>query len=328
MTYNGLRINIATSDTDRTFPLRSGKVAIEGVTPNFIKISREEMYSRMMNDEFDVSEMSLALYSLLRAKGLDNFVGIPVFLSRMFVHSYIYVHSDSNINEASDLIGKKVGVSNYQDIESVWVRSILKQEYNVQEEDIHWYIKEQHPNIEKVVPFECYKSLYFEVVENQGLLEQMLEDGKIDVLISRNVPSNFKGDKGKIKRLFENYFEEEKMFYGETDMFPILDIVVIRKELLQTNPWLAQSLYKAFNQAKKHAYHWITQNTALTTTSPWIVADMEEIQEVLKEDFWPYGVDKNKQVLEYTLKVMTEQGLIREDMTIDYLFPLSLQEND
>jgi 4,5-dihydroxyphthalate decarboxylase len=158
-------------------------------------------------------------------------------------------------------------------------------------------------------------------------LSQMLDDGELDALFTARAPSSFKRGSPNVARLFENYREVEEQYYQKTGIFPIMHTVIIREEVYKKNPWIAMNLYKALCQAKEIAVNTYTKTAALHLTLPWINSDVERLKNVLGEDWWPYGLSKNRKNLETFLRYHHEQGLSARQMAVDELFaPETLDE--
>jgi 4,5-dihydroxyphthalate decarboxylase len=148
----------------------------------------------------------------------------------------------------------------------------------------------------------------------------MLADGELDALVTARAPSTFHREPDKVKRLFPNYVEVEKEYYRRTKIFPTMHTVVIRRDVYEKNPWVAQSLYKAFTEAKARAYALYNQTAALPAMLPWSVAHVEEARKEMGEDWWPYGLEPNRKVLETFLRYHHEQGLSKKLRTPEELF--------
>ena len=211
-----LQLTLACGRYDRTQPLIDGRVRPEGVDLTFLPLRPGETFWRMLNHgEFDVSEMSLSSYTILRSEGDTRFIAIPVFPSRVFRHSALYVRADSPIAIPEGLKGKRVGVGDYQMTAAVWVRGFLTHEYGVKPEDIGWVAGKP---IRSIKPPEGIK---VESIPADTTLEAMLELGEIDALVSVMIPSGF----GKtVRRLFRDARKVEVEYYSKTRIFPIMPV--------------------------------------------------------------------------------------------------------
>ena len=302
-------LSIATWDYDRTKALFDGRVQIEGCEPTFLPLSVEETFFRALRSaEFDVAELSLSSYTLKRSLGTSDYTAIPVFLSRMFRHSAIYVPSSSTLNSPSDLKGKTIGVPEYQLTAPVWVRGILQDEYGVNPTDVFWKTGGvETPGRHEKVKFQPPADLQISPIPDTDTLDQYLVNGKIDALVAPRAPSSYR--EGKSKRLFTNLREVETDYFQRTGIFPIMPAVGIRNNLCEQYPWLPASLYKAFVQAKNMALEELSEVAALKISLPWLNNEYENTVSIMGKDFWSYGVKDNYTTLETFLRYHHEQGL-------------------
>jgi len=319
-----LRLSLGCWNYDRTRGLLEGRIQPDGIDLTYLNMPVEETFFRMLrHQEFDVAEMSLSSYTVSLFKEKKNFIAIPVFPSRFFRHSCIYVNAKSGIREPRDLIGKKIGNPEYQMTAPVWIRGILQDEYGVgvdtqtyyqggEEEPVHRPEKlklELPPNI-KVAP----------IGEGQTLAG-MLREGGIDALYTARMPSSYVAGKvDPVRRLFENYMEVEQAYYRKTRMFPIMHTVAIRREVYEQHPWVAMNLYKAFAQAQRESYEDLYVTAALKTSLPWLTRHVEDARALMGDDFWPYGFAPNRDTLATFLRYHHEQGLSRRLLKPEELF--------
>ena len=322
-----IRLTLACGDYDRTRPLWDGSVHPEGITLDCVVREPNEIFRRMLKDEeFDVSEMSLSNYIMECGKSPCRFVAIPVFLSRAFRHSNIYIHKPSGIREARDLRGKRIGVSEYHTTLALWLRGILWEEYQVSPEEVEWFTGgvEGPGPADRMGDFAPPPGVKIHRIPPGKCLSGMLEDGEIDVLLNPRKPGCFDGR--KITRLWENYREMETDYYARTKIFPIMHVVVIRRDVALKYPWAARSLCSAFARAKKIALGKLTGMGTLPVTLPWAFSEAEKAMELMGRDYWPYGVEANRHVLETMLRYAKEQGLCLPRITVDNLFPATIAE--
>lgn len=323
-----LALTVGCGDYDRTFALRSGDVVPEGIDVNYLVLEPEEVFWRMVRyREFDVSELSLGSYIIRRSKGIDDLVAIPVFPSRMFRHCSIYVHAGAGIKEASDLIGKRVGVPEYQITAATWVRGILEHEFNVRPRDVTWFTggQRQPGRVEKQ-HISVGEGVVIDSIPEGRTLDEMIASGELDALVAPRHPTTFMDGTDRVRRLFPNFRELEQNWYRKTGVFPIMHAIAIRKEVLDAHPWVAQSLYKAFDQSKNRLFDGVGPLSALRLSVPWLMAEWEETRALMGDDFWPYGVDPNRTTIQTLIQYSHEQGLIDHMLDVDDLFPPSTME--
>ena len=323
-----LELSLACWNYDRTRSLLDGRTPVDGVELTYLNLPVEETFLRMMRyREFDVAEMSLSSYVLSLFAEAPAFIAIPIFPSRSFRHSCIYVNRDSGIREPKDLIGKRVGTPEYQLTACVWIRGILSDEFNIPTASVRYFRggEEEPGRIEKAV-LSLPDEIRLEFIPPTRTLSQMLDSGEIDALYSPRMPSSFLCGSGKVRRLFEDYQRVEQEYYLKTKIFPIMHTVVIRRDVYDRNRWVAQSLYKAFVHAQREVYRDLYETAALKFMLPWLIRHVEETRNTMGQDFWPYGFEPNVHTLSTFLRYSYEQGLSKRQLSPKELFaPESLE---
>ncbi|HLQ76403.1 MAG TPA: ABC transporter substrate-binding protein [Terriglobia bacterium] len=316
-------------DYDRTRALRDGRVSVDGVELTYLPLTIEETFFRMLRyQEFDVSEMSLSSYTLSLFQDNPPFIAIPVFPSRFFRHSCIFVNAGSGIRQPKDLAGKRIGNPEYQMTAPVWIRGILSDEYGVNVTSPTYLSGgEEEPGRSEKIELSLPAQFRVQSIPDTKTLSQMIESGEIDALYTARAPSTFAGNSsGKVRQLFPDYQSVERAYYQKTKIFPIMHTVVIRRELYQRHRWIAQSLYKAFVLAQRAAYEDLHQTAALKTMLPFLLQHVEETESLMGKDYWPYGLDANQKTLTTFLRYSYEQGLSKRLLTPRELFaPESLE---
>ncbi len=323
-----LRMTFACWNYDRTRALMDGSVQPDGIELNYLNMPVEETFFRMLRHrEFDVAEMSLSSYTVSLFRD-SPFVAIPVFPSRFFRHSCIYVNVDSGIKEPKDLIGKRVGNPEYQMTAPAWIRGILSDEYGVPVNGVTYCTGgEEQPNRPEKLKLDLPPDIRVEPIGPDKTLSAMLASGEIDALYTARMPSSYLNSGGRVRRLFEDYVPVEQAYFKRTGIFPIMHTVVIRREIYERERWVAQSLYKAFCQAQRMAYDDLYETAALKTMLPWTTAHVEQTRRDMGDDFWPYGFARNEQTLATFLRYSHEQGLSKRRLDPKDLFaPETLEE--
>jgi 4,5-dihydroxyphthalate decarboxylase len=324
------KLTLACWDYDRTRALQDGRVQVEGVDLTYLPLRVEETFWRMLRyQEFDAAEISLGSYLMAREKGFPKLIAIPVFPSRAFRHSCIYINTGSGIKEPKDLAGKRVGVPEYQITMAIWARGILQHEYGVKPEQMKWLTGgEEHPGREDKVKHDLPKSIDIRPIGPEQTLSSMLERGEIDAMISAHMPSPFVRRSSKVGRLIPNFSQVEKDYYRRTKIFPIMHAVALREEFYEKNPWVAQSLCKAFAESKRICQEAMYEYSALKYMLAWSIAEMEEEREIFGEgELWPYGLEANRHVLETLVQYAHEQGLIKIRLELKSLFASNTLED-
>lgn len=321
-----LPLTVACWDYDRTQALFDGTVVIEGCDANLLNLPVEETFFRALRSaEFDVAELSLSSYTMLCSRGSSPYVALPVFLSRMFRHSAIYVRADSPLSSPAELKGRVVGLPEYQLTAPVWVRGLLEDEYGVAPADVDWRTggvetPGRHEKVDLTLP----PGVRFEPIPVTETLDQWLLDGRIDALIAPRAPSSH--TRGASIRLIRDCRREEERYFAKSGIFPIMHVVGVRRELVEQQPWLASSVYKAFLQAKNHALRELEEVGALKTSLPWLYAEYENSVATFGKDFWSYGIAGNEKTLDTFLSYHHRQGLSKHRLQIEDLFPPSVRE--
>lgn len=318
---NPLRLSIAFWDYDRVRPLIDRTIEPEGIELHPIISRPSETFFRMLRrQEFDVSELSLSNYTMLRARGDDSFMAIPVFPSRLFRHSCIYVNANAGIHEPRDLIGRRIGVPEYSMTAAVFARGLLRHEYGVTPETIDWFSGTQDglqrpSRIDFDLP--GIRLTRMPLAQDMG---PMLESGELDAIISPNAPKALGRGDGGVRRLFPDYREVEREYFARTGIFPIMHTIVLRKDIYENHPWAAPRLFDAFVRAKEWAYRQLMETDALKLTLPWVVAETEETRRLMGDDFWPYGIEPNRASLEALPQYLYEQHLAPRVPAVEELF--------
>jgi 4,5-dihydroxyphthalate decarboxylase len=277
--------------------------------------------------------MSLSNFIMMTAKGDDRFIGIPVFLSRQFRHKDIYVHDAAGVDTADQLRGKEVGVLQYQMTAAVWVRAILQHDFGVLPKEIQWWTGGlTHPGVPAGDMASDYQGeiaelrrqipgdVSLKMIPDDQTLEGMLEEGSLSALVSSRPPKAFVSGVPTVRRLFKDYRHVERDSYLRTGLFPIMHLVVLRRDIYEKQPWTARSLAEAFAAAKRRGRERLRSLGTLAVSLPWLAAELEEIDELFEGDAFPYGLDRNRTVLETTIRFLVEQGLVDRIVKVQELF--------
>jgi 4,5-dihydroxyphthalate decarboxylase len=316
-----LPITIATWDYDRVRALTDGRVQVEGCDVNYITMPVEECFERaFFHGEFEVAEIGFSPFLIALSRGPTPYVAVPVFLSRMFRHSAVYIRSDRGIEGPADLRGKTIGVPEYQMSAVMWFRGYLKDEFGIETKDIKWVQAGlENPGRRDKFPLNLPDGFPL-VSRNDVSLSKLLAGGELDVVMSARTPSCYAAGHPKVRRLFPNYRAAEKEYYKKAGIYPIMHALGIRRDIYEQNRWLAASLYKSFLQAKRLADAEFVETTALKIGLPWITAEYEATIAALGPDFWSYGVEANRKTLATMARYSYEQGLAIREVSVDEMF--------
>jgi 4,5-dihydroxyphthalate decarboxylase len=317
-----MRISLACWDYDRTRAIADGRIRPEGLTVDYITLPPEETFFRMARfREFDVAELSLSTYVVSRRRGETPFVAVPVFPSRSFRHSGIYVRPGGGIERPEDLRGRRVGVAEYQLTANVWIRGMLAEHHGLPVREVTYVTGglADARRIEKL-KLELPADIRVEPAPAGTTLAELLARSEIEAIYSPRAP-------GGAARLFEDFPARERAYYEATGIFPIMHVLAIRADVYEASRWIARSLFKAFSAAKDEAVAALYETAALKVSLPWTLAHAEDARSLMGDDYWSYGVEANRHVLEKFLEYARDQGLAGDDQTVDSLFaPETLEE--
>jgi 4,5-dihydroxyphthalate decarboxylase len=324
-----LKLSLACWNYDRTRALMDGSVRPDGIDLTYLDLPVEETFFRMLRHrEFDVAEMSLSSYTVSLFREPRPFIAIPVFPSRFFRHSSIYVNADAGIREPRDLIGRRVGVPEYQMTAPVWIRGILSEHYGVPVDSVTYRTGgEESPGRSEKLKLDLPANIRVEPIGSQQTLAQMLARGEIDALYTARMPSTFADGNGLVRRLFDDYKAVEQRYFRDTRIFPIMHVVAIRGDVYEQNRWIVQSLQKAFVEAQRRTYDDLYVTAALKAMLPWLTSDVEEARALMGDDYWPYGFARNRDTLATFLRYHHEQGLSKRLLAPEELFAPEAMES-
>ncbi|MGQ4515335.1 ABC transporter substrate-binding protein [Streptomyces sp. DW26H14] len=318
-----LPLTMACGDYDRTRALYEDTIRPDGIDLTYLRLPVEETFFRMMrHQEFEVAELSLSSYVVSLRQDPSPFVALPVYTSRMFRHSSWYANADAGIESPEDLRGKVVGTPEFQLTACVWMRGIVGDRHGVPFDAYeHRTGGQETPGRIEKARVDLGDAVKIRPVPADRTLSAMLAEGEIDALVTPRVPSPFAQGDPRVKRIFPDVIGAEKSYYADTGIFPIMHVLVVRRDVYERHPWVAQSLYKAMLEAKQQAYASMYDTSALRFTLPWLAPQLEEARALLGEDFWSYGLgEANHRTLSAFLRYHHEQGLSDRLRTPEELF--------
>jgi 4,5-dihydroxyphthalate decarboxylase len=316
-----LSLSVAVRDYDRTRALFDGSVQIDGVDPVLMSLSPEEIFFRAFrHTEFDICELSLSSFTVKVAQGDCAYVGVPVFVSRAFRHTSIYVRSD-RIKTPQDLKGKTVGLPEYQLTANVWARALLQDDFGVKPSDIRWMRGGmEEPGRREKIAIKLPADVRCEDIGETQTLSRMLAEGDIDAIIGPRMPSCFAQKAPNVGWLFPDPIAAASDYFKRTRIFPIMHLVGVRKTLVAAHPWLPATILKAFEQAKRVGLERLADTSSTKVTLPFVEEQLQRARELMGEDFWPYGVAPNRHVIETFLRHHHAQGLSGRLVAIEDMF--------
>ena len=323
-----LHISVAMGDYDRNRALYDGRVQIDGCDPVYMLLNPEEMFFRAMRSrDFDITELSFSSYLVKHAKGESPYIAVPVFLSRAFRHTSIYVRKD-RIKKPEDLKGCRIGVPEYQLTAVVWARSILQDDYGVNPEDVTWVRGGiDTPGRPEKIKLDLPPGVTIEAAREGRTISDLLDKGEIDAFIAPRPPSGAALSNPNVAWLFDDPTTVAKDYYRRTGIFPIMHVVGIRKELAEQNRWLPAAVFKAFGESKAKALELLADTSATKVTLPFVEEQLKAARETLGNDFWSYGVEPNRKTIEAFLHHHHAQGLSCRKVGLGELFHPSTYES-
>ena len=310
-----LSLTLACGDYEIVRALVDGKVMPDGVDLNVLTEmdSTTRHWRFLRNQEFDAAEISCSSYLVARDHELP-IDAIPVFLHRRFRHGFIFINTTKGIRTPGDLVGRRIGVKQFQATAVVWMRGILQHEYGVPLNSIEWLCE-----LDETIEFVPRTDFKIERVPTNASIEQMLADGEIDALLHPDLIRPLVDKDPRVARLFSDYRQEELAFYQKTGIFPIMHVLGIKRHVIEKNPWVAINLFHALDKAKNLAMKRLA-NPRIVPLASYREA-WEEQERIMGPDPWEYGLsDKNRHTLETLVGFAYEQGLIRRNFTLDELF--------
>jgi len=317
-----LSLTFACGLYDRMLALYTGEVKPDGIDLNFLAIDDpRQIFDRMgKNLEFDACEMSSSEVISRLAAGRNEMVALPVFPSRVFRHGFITVNRKA-IKSPKDLAGKRIGTPLYTQTAALFIRGLLQDEYGVDLSGVHWVQgatnspeSHGHPAAPPLL-----KPISIEQNSSGRSLSELLAAGEIQAIIGSGLPDALRSNPD-VQRLFPDFHAAELDYFRRTRIFPIMHLVAIRREIYEMHPFVATSLYQALCASKDLALEKMRYLGALRYMLPWLMSDLDEIDQVFGGDPWPYGIEPNRPTLEAALRYLYDQSLIAAPLVVEDIF--------
>ena len=321
-----LTLTFAASDYEHTRDLTRGDIQAEGIDLRYLNLQIEETFFRFIKfREWDVSEMSFGKYIALKSQNDQSVTAIPVFPSRVFRQSSLFVVSGSNLQEASDLRGKRIGIPEWAQTASIYTRGWLVHDIGIPLQEIEWIQGGVNDaGRQEKVKLNLPDGVSYTPRPDRSLTEMLLS-GEIDCIMSAHPPAPFENDDGSILHLYPNYREIEEQYYRDTGIFPIMHVIALRGDVFEQNRWIAKNLLKAFTEAKDRAMFRVQEMTATRVPFAWCYEGAQKARQLFGEDFFPYGVEPNRKTLDAFLRYGFEQGVCQRKVEVEELFPEEVQ---
>jgi 4,5-dihydroxyphthalate decarboxylase len=316
---SGIPLTLAGGAYDRTVPLVDGRVRPRGVDLTYLAMPIEEVFWRAFrHKEFDAAELSLGYYLTLTSQGNDNYVALPVFPSRFFRHGCVFVDAESPMASFADLAGATVGLPEYTMTACVWLRGLFKEEHGIKDTDIRWRFGGiEAPGRRDRADIVAPEGVDLQPIGDDETLNDLLSERRLDAVISPRIPSGYFD--GKIRRLLPDYQAAEREYFHRTGIFPMMHVVALRSDIYERAPWIAASLYDAYQDAKKLTYDWLADINALPLSLPWYVEAWESTRKIFGPDPWVDGLEPNRAALELFCGYLEDQRMV-EKVDLDNAF--------
>jgi ABC-type nitrate/sulfonate/bicarbonate transport system substrate-binding protein len=312
-------LTIGVSDSDRTRPLVSGEVRIEGVTADIEVMGVQALFNRQLTEHtFDCCEFPLTSYLRTLERPDRRYVGLPVFPSRHFRLSSVFINMTKGIRSPADLAGRKIGVPVFDMAAAVWLRGIFHDHYGLDRTSPIYVAGgleaprsgDEHPQF--------YPSCFKHEQCMDRSLASMLASGEIDALYTARAPSCWPS--ATVGRLFEDPMTAELGYFDRTGIFPAMHLVAIKRSIVEKHPDLPMAVFKAFAAAQEVAQSRLADSAALSTMLPWQLENLSFAKERLGADYWPAGIAKNRAMLEAIIRYMADDRLVQKQFAIEEIF--------
>ncbi len=315
-----LKLTIACDRYDYLQPLRKGEVQAEGIDLNLLTVESGIRHQRMYQyGEYDACEFSMSSYLVARGKNVNWLQAIPFFTRRMFGHKFCFMRQDSDITKPSDLRGRRIGIRSYENTLALMVKGMLMQTYDLPVDAVTW-VCVNHELVDCSPP----ANIKIDHMTGGKKLEDLLLAGEVDAEVEPDLPSGWlKGDK-RVTRLFPDFETEEKRYYQKTRIFPIMHPIVIKKDILDRDPWIATSLLEAFKQTRRVYNEFMEQPHRLSFAFARSYLEQERV--FFGGDPFPQGLRNNRYNVEAMIRFADEQGMLARPLTAEELFTENTRE--
>ncbi len=310
---------LAIGDYAHVAALADGRVRVEGLDLRILRLSAEQVIQRTMeHQEWEIAEFSFAQYVALRGSGERSLIAIPVFPSRVFRHGSVFVRGDGP-SDPSGLAGARIGVPEWVQTAGIWTRGILHEQYGLDLNSITWIqAGVNQAGRKESAPVTLPAGIAY-ASQPQTTLTELLDSGEIDAIISARPPASFTDGSGRAKRLIPDFPAVELAWWRETGIFPIMHVVVLRRDAYEEARWIARGLLDAFTEAKERSLAALADSAFSHAPLPWIPHQLAEITRG-EDEWWPYGVEPNRVTLAAFLRYCREQGVAPAELEVDDLF--------
>jgi len=318
-----LRLTYAGEDHfDRMKALESGRVSPDGIDLDYVTVGVRELFRRQAQfAEFEASEFSVSTMTMMVGRGVDTFVGVPVFPSRHFRHRQVYVNTAAGIERPEDLKGKRIGVPEYQMTAALWIRAFLQHDHGVAPGDMHWLEGGLNTaDWAERLRHDPPPGVRLERIPADRTLSELLDAGELDAVAASQPPRAFRDGSPRVRRLFADYREVERDYFERTGFYPIMHMVAVRRDVYEANRWVPVSLLRGMAESRRLAYEQMHDPDTPPVGHPWWHAELEDLDRLFGGDPYPYGFAANRTILEAMTQYSYEQGLSERKVEPEELF--------
>ncbi len=316
-------LSAAFGNYDRISPLQTGRVRVNRIDLRIQTLSPTEIFRRMCVDhEFDVSEMSMAAHAYLTGTGDNPFVAMPAFVSRAFRHGMVYANADAGIEGPEDLNGKRIAIREWGMTAVLWIVGILMEEHGFDPGTVEW-VAELAPR----VPIPLPDGMQIRYLQPDEDISALLDAGDIDAALVHKIPVCFEKGSPRVRRVFPDYADAECRYYDRTGIHPIMHCVVVRRDIHEKHPSAVGGIYEALCEARRQAIASLRDTGAYSAMIPFLPRIMEQTSRRFGNDYWSYGIEKNRTDLEALVRYAHQQGLTPRLLSIEELFHSSFHGN-
>ncbi|WP_296643241.1 ABC transporter substrate-binding protein [Roseinatronobacter sp.] len=307
--------------TDRTRLFATGEVDVPGCKIGMNFSEPEAIFREALNNQsFELTELSMSSHIITTARGDAHYIAVPVFLSRAFRHSAIFIRSGAGISSLADLKGAKIGVPEYQQTAAMWVRGMMADE-GVAASDVTWHVGGLNaPSAGERIAIKLPEDIVVKPIDADDTLDEMLLTGRLDAIISPRVPASLLRGDPRIARLYPDLRAAEVDYYHKTGFFPIMHALALRKDIAEAHPWLPEALFNAFSKAKRMRQDEMALGNVLRISLPWAAHDYADTMAITGGDPWPYGFEPNRAELEAMTRYMHADGTASRKVAPEELF--------
>ena len=321
-----LKLSLAITSNPRTWPIIAGRVRPDAIDFEINVLRPPEIFWRQLSAaDFDVSEMSMSELMMIRARNDERFVGIPIFTTRRFYHTGIFVRKDARIDSPADLKGKRIGVPEYVQTSALWTRGVLESEFGVKPQDLTFFM-ERLPTRSHggAIGFKPPQGVTVNSIPPEKSIASMILGGEIDAVMSYSGVAGHldRSDADlehhpDLKSLFPDSAAEALRYYKKTSIYPINHGMVIRRSIFERHPWTVINILKAFNAANDIADAERREHLTYHLETGLVP---ETYRQAFATRIIKHGLKANREVLELAARYSHQQGLTPRVMPMEELF--------